>query len=480
MIGLVILAALLQQQGPRSLDIDPSKVQPPVVVAAGTVIPVTLTSRINTKNAKDGDGVYGKTTFPITINNKIVIPEGSFVRGKVTEVRRPGRVKGKAELTLNFQTLVLPSGITVPIYTSLGGIGGEAKRKGEATAQGDGGKGKDAGTIGTTAADLFVEQDRAHFYERLREVLATGKEGTTVEMHVPTTAGATLTMELDMVPIEKVGSASKVLLQLSDITEKKQLAQQLLRSERLASLSQFASMFAHDIRNPLAGIKKTLELLGHRRELQAEPLARLFGDLQFTSELLLGMINDMVDVYQESYSGLPLVSSTFSASSLLQEVAHLFRSEAEAKGVVIRVEPPQEDVMLTGDRRRLQRVGINLLHNALKYSPPEGIITLSARSTPEAQPALRSGLPDEPVLLIQVEDEGPGVDPTELPHIFEMFHRKKDGHDLRIGRGLGLHFCRLVVEAHHGRIWAANRPLGGAVFAVALPLDGGEGCRSGS
>src|SRR5207248_7266979 len=113
MIGFVVLAALLQQQGPRSLDIDPSKVQPPVVVPAGTVIPVTLTSRISTKNARDGDGIYGKTVFPITVNNKIVIPEGSFVRGKVTEIRRPGRVKGKGELTLNFQTLVLPGGITV-------------------------------------------------------------------------------------------------------------------------------------------------------------------------------------------------------------------------------------------------------------------------------------------------------------------------------------------------------------------------------
>src|SRR5213083_1203986 len=152
MIGLVIVAALLQQlsqQGPRSLDIDPSKVQPPVVVPAGTVIPVTLTSRISTKNARDGDGIYGKTVFPITVNNKVVIPEGSFVRGKVTEIRRPGRVKGKGELTLNFQTLVLPSGITVPIYTSLGGAG---ERKGEATVQGDSSKGEDAKTVGTTAA----------------------------------------------------------------------------------------------------------------------------------------------------------------------------------------------------------------------------------------------------------------------------------------------------------------------------------------
>jgi len=155
MIGMVIVAALLQQlsqQGPRSLDIDPSKVQPPVVVPAGTVIPVTLTSRISTKNARDGDGIYGKTVFPITVNNKVVIPEGSFVRGKVTEIRRPGRVKGKGELTLNFQTLVLPSGITVPIYTSLGGVGGAGERKGEATVQGDSSKGEDAKTVGTTAA----------------------------------------------------------------------------------------------------------------------------------------------------------------------------------------------------------------------------------------------------------------------------------------------------------------------------------------
>jgi len=152
MFGFVVLAAILQLQGPKSLDIDPSKVQPPVVVPAGTVIPITLTTRITTKNAKDGDGIYGKTAFPITVDNKIVIPEGSNVRGKISEVKRPGRVKGKGELTLSFQTLVLPSGITVPLYTSLGGAGGSGERKGEATVQGESSKGEDAKTVGTTAA----------------------------------------------------------------------------------------------------------------------------------------------------------------------------------------------------------------------------------------------------------------------------------------------------------------------------------------
>ena len=151
---ILVLALLLQGQGgpKKSLDVDPANVQPPLVVPSGTVIPISLTTRISTKNAHDGDGVYGKTAIPITVNNKIVIPEGSFVRGRITEVQRPGRVKGKGELTLNFQTLILPSGITLPIYTSLRGAGGAGERKGEATIQGDSSKGEDAKTVGTSAA----------------------------------------------------------------------------------------------------------------------------------------------------------------------------------------------------------------------------------------------------------------------------------------------------------------------------------------
>jgi type IV secretion system protein VirB10 len=153
MIGWLVLAALLQQQGPKSLYVDPDKIQPPVVVPAGTVIPIVLTSSVSTKTSHDGDGVYGKTTFPVTVDNKIVIPEGSFVRGKISEVHRPGKVKGKGELTLNFQTLILPSGINVPIYTSLSGSSSAGERKGEATVQGDSSKGDDAQTVERTGVE---------------------------------------------------------------------------------------------------------------------------------------------------------------------------------------------------------------------------------------------------------------------------------------------------------------------------------------
>jgi len=182
MVLYVLLAALLSQglQGPKkSLDVDPDKVQPAIVVAAGTVIPVTLMSRVSTKNAKDGDGIYGKTSFPITVNNKIVIPEGSYLRGRVTEVTRPGRVKGKGELTLNFQTLVLPNGITLEIFTSLRGAGGSGERKGEATIQGDSSKGADAKTVGGTVGE-----------GALIGVIAGGGKGAAVGGGIGAAAGA--------------------------------------------------------------------------------------------------------------------------------------------------------------------------------------------------------------------------------------------------------------------------------------------------
>jgi signal transduction histidine kinase len=84
------------------------------------------------------------------------------------------------------------------------------------------------------------------------------------------------------------------------------------------------------------------------------------------------------------------------------------------------------------------------------------------------------------MMTIHIEDEGPGIAPEDLPHLFEMFFKKKDGQDYRIGRGLGLHFCRLVVEAHGGQIGAGNRPGGGAKFAVVLPVRQEQLCPSPS
>src|SRR4029078_8737399 len=139
-----------------------------------------------------------------------------------------------------------------------------------------------------------------------------------------------------------------------------------------------------------------------------------------------------------------------------------------------------DDLWIMGDGRRLQRVLINLIHNALKYSPPQGTIRIAVQVETEEALFKEDRMQPAPcsMVRIHIEDEGPGIAPEDLPHLFEMFFRKKDGQDYRIGRGLGLHFCHLVVEAHGGQIAAANRPEGGAKFTVALPVRQEQLCPS--
>jgi hypothetical protein len=122
-----------------------------ITVPAGTRLGVTMENGISTNSAKPGDSVYFRTSFPVTMNNKVVIPVGSYLRGEVTESKRPGRVKGKGELRIRLNTLILPNGYTVdlnaePHSTDAGG----AKTDSEGKITGPGGKGKDAETIATT------------------------------------------------------------------------------------------------------------------------------------------------------------------------------------------------------------------------------------------------------------------------------------------------------------------------------------------
>lgn len=128
--------------------------QQPVIVPSGTHVAVVLENGISTASAKPGDAIYFRTSFPITINNKVVVPVGSYLRGEVTESKRPGRVKGKGELRIRLNTLILPNGYTVDLnaepHSTDSGSGTKTDPEGKIT--GPGGKGKDAATIATTTA----------------------------------------------------------------------------------------------------------------------------------------------------------------------------------------------------------------------------------------------------------------------------------------------------------------------------------------
>jgi hypothetical protein len=165
-LSLVLVSAAAAQapDGPQSDAPAPTTTRPAsaprptgpgktILVPTGTHVGVVLESGISTATAKPGDNVYFRTSFPITIDNKVVVPVGSYLRGEVVESKRPGRIKGKGELRIRLNTMVFPNGYTVDMNAEPHSAdGGQVKTDSEGNMTGPGGKGKDATTIATTTA----------------------------------------------------------------------------------------------------------------------------------------------------------------------------------------------------------------------------------------------------------------------------------------------------------------------------------------
>ena len=131
-----------------------------IVVPSGTKVPLVLKHAVSTKNAQVGDNLYLESTFPVVQNNHMVIPPGTYVQGVVAAVKRPGRIKGRAELLIHFTTMIFPNGYTVSFPGALENVPGSDTQKvkdKEGTLQADSQKGQDIATVaGTTATGTVI------------------------------------------------------------------------------------------------------------------------------------------------------------------------------------------------------------------------------------------------------------------------------------------------------------------------------------
>ena len=126
-----------------------------IVVKAGTRVPLALINSVSTKHGAPGDHIYLESVYPILVDGKIVIPVGAYVSGTVTQVKRPGRVKGRGELYIRFDNMILPNGVTRDFRARVGGLDGRAsedldRKEGKITSEGN--KGGDARNVGEAAA----------------------------------------------------------------------------------------------------------------------------------------------------------------------------------------------------------------------------------------------------------------------------------------------------------------------------------------
>ena len=215
---------------------------------------------------------------------------------------------------------------------------------------------------------------------------------------------------------------------------------------------------AHDLNTPLSSIRGFLALVGS--DAPDMPPAQLRQYVQLAAlatEQLVHLVGDMRDVLALAQRRLALRPAPLAAAELLRATAALLGPLADEAGarLVVRVAPGLPPLL--ADRRRLERVLGNLAQNALKYSAPGGQVWLGAE-------------PAGAGVRLVVEDEGPGVAAADLPRLFEpAFRGVAPAGRAAEGLGLGLAVAQAIARAHGGRLWAANRPGGGARFVLDLP-----------
>ncbi|MFI6039458.1 sensor histidine kinase [Streptomyces sp. NPDC051315] len=226
------------------------------------------------------------------------------------------------------------------------------------------------------------------------------------------------------------------------------------RRERLeAQRKALVSDVAHELRSPLTNIRGWLEVT---RDGLVEPDAELLTALHEEALVLQRVIDDLRDLAAADAGTLRLHREPVAADELLAQVAAAHRVAADTAGVTLRTETDGVP-WLDADPVRLRQALGNLVTNAVRHTPPDGTVTLTARRAGEQ-------------VVLEVADTGTGIAAEDLPHVFERFWRAEKSRSRRTGgSGLGLPIVRQLTTAHGGTAQAASTPGAGSVFTLRLP-----------
>ena len=229
---------------------------------------------------------------------------------------------------------------------------------------------------------------------------------------------------------------------------------ELERAEQLRK--NLTADVAHELRTPLQIVQGNLEGI---IDGVYEPTSEHINSTLEETRLLARLVDDLGTLSLAESGQLPLVLENLDVDDLLTDVAAAFSSQAEAAGVTITVGRSPEPLTVRADAMRIQQVLGNLVVNALRHTPPQGGIKLSASSIEDGA-------------RIELADTGAGISPEDLPFIFERFWKRDVPGKPSSGSGLGLAIAHRFVEAHGGRIEVSSEPGAGATFTIWLPSSG--------
>ncbi len=246
-------------------------------------------------------------------------------------------------------------------------------------------------------------------------------------------------------PISDNGSQG-VLLTLHDLTRIRQVE---------TTRKEFVSNVSHELRNPLASIKAMVETL-ESGALEDEAVARNFLErIHRDVDRMNSMVNDLLELSRLETGQIALHLAPMSLPPLVEDTVTQCRAQAVTKEVLVESQVPADLPLVVGEEDKLREVLINLLENALKFTPPGGKIAVSAA-------------PNGRFVEVCVRDTGIGIAPQHLPHVFERFYKvdrsRRDG-----GTGLGLAIVKHIVQAHGGDVRVESQEGAGSAFFFTVP-----------
>jgi PAS domain S-box-containing protein len=231
-------------------------------------------------------------------------------------------------------------------------------------------------------------------------------------------------------------------------------AQQAAMKEALRIREEFISVAAHELRTPLTTVYARLQLIERRLARNELDPAGVLGDLTLmrrSADRLKALIDRLLDISRIRSGQLQLEREPTDVAALVESIA-LMLAETSGRTITLRASPPLKNYRAVVDGVRIEEVVVNLIDNAIKYSPTGTAIDVDLTSTPDA-------------IRIAVRDRGPGIPPAERGRIFEPFHRSSTAAP---GVGLGLHIAKEIVELHGGTLTLEAPADGGSLFVVTM------------
>lgn len=219
----------------------------------------------------------------------------------------------------------------------------------------------------------------------------------------------------------------------------------------------FAADASHELRTPLTVIRSSIDHLERHRDEPVASVGSALEDIDAEVRHMTAMVEDLLLLARSDSGAIALERLPVDLGDVAADGASSFAKPASDAGVTIEVDP--QPAVVTGDQARLRQLVMILVDNAIRHSPSGGLVTVAVGS-------------DSTGATLSVEDQGPGIRPEDVTHVFERFYRAASAPGG--GTGLGLAIAKWIVDRHGGRIEVANRAAGGASFTVNLPADGGQ------